>query len=106
MEAPEAANASAEGAQISEPGAETPPEVAAPQPPAAKILVQVSALSQKEDAEALVQLLKQRNLPVFVASDTKAPFFRVMIGPYQDEKEAEKVRKDLEGDGFRPFIRR
>ena len=85
-------------------GAEIPPEVTVP--PAAHILVQVSSLSQKENADALVQLLKQRNLPGFVTSDTKDQFFRVMIGPFHDDKEAEKVRNDLEGDGFRPFILR
>ncbi|MBI1956361.1 MAG: SPOR domain-containing protein, partial [Acidobacteria bacterium] len=58
------------------------------QQPPAGILVQVSALGRREDADTLVQLLQERNLPVLVMAGTNDPFFHVMVGPYQNEDEA------------------
>ena len=87
------------------PPAPVPSEPVLQQPPAG-ILVQVSALGRREDADTLVQLLKERNLPVLVMAGTNDPFFHVMVGPYQKEDEAQRVKKLLEGDGFRPFLKR
>ena len=75
------------------------------QPPPG-ILVQVSALTRREDAEALVNLLKERNLPVLVTSSSTDPLFHVVVGPYSSELDAEQARTILEQDGFRPIIKR
>lgn len=75
------------------------------QPPPG-ILVQVSALTRREDAEALVNLLKERNLPVLVTSSSTDPLFHVVVGPYSSELDAEQARMLLEQDGFRPIIKR
>lgn len=75
------------------------------QPPPG-ILVQVSALTRREDAEALVNLLKERNLPVLVTSSSTDPLFHVVVGPYSSELDAEQTRILLEQDGFRPIIKR
>ncbi|MBI4443765.1 MAG: SPOR domain-containing protein [Acidobacteria bacterium] len=77
----------------------------APAPPPG-MLVQVSALTRQEDAESLVQLLKEKNLPVMVTSGAGDSLFHVVVGPYQNEMEAQRVRALLEQDGFRPFIKR
>ncbi len=75
------------------------------QPPPG-ILVQVSALTRREDAEALVNLLKERNLPVLVTSSSTDSLFHVVVGPYSSEIDAERAKTLLELDGFRPIIKR
>lgn len=79
-------------------------QTAAPQP-AAGFLVQVSALSRREDANTLVALLKGKNLPVQVNAGPSDNLFHVVLGPYQTQKEAEHAKTLLEQDGFRPIIK-
>ena len=85
-------------------GPEQEGEVTLQPPPG--ILVQVSALTRREDAQALVNLLKERNLPVLVTSSSTDPLFHVVVGPYSSELDAEQTRILLEQDGFRPIIKR
>jgi cell division septation protein DedD len=75
-------------------------------PPPPGIVVQVSALTRREDAESLVTLLEERDLPVLVTTGVNDPLFHVIVGPYTNEAEAQKTKAILEQDGFRPFIRR
>lgn len=75
-------------------------------PPPPGILVQVSALTRREDAESLVTLLKERKLPVLVTTGESDALFHVVVGPYDKEADAQKTKKLLEQDGFRPFLRR
>ena len=70
------------------------------------ILVQVSALTRREDAEALLTLLQERDLPVLVTSSRTDPLFHVVIGPYDNEQDAQEAKVLLEYDGFRPIIKR
>ena len=86
--------------------AENPPAPADVEPAPPGILVQVSALTRREDAESLVALLKEKDLPVIVTSGQNDPLFHVVIGPYKTEVEAQRTKTLLEQDGFRPFIRR
>jgi DedD protein len=76
------------------------------EPPPPGILVQVSALTRREDAESLVALLKEKNLPVLVTSGENDALFHVVVGPYKNDAEAQKTKQLLEQDGFRPFVRR
>ena len=82
--------------------AQTPPVA---EPPAG-IMVQVSALTRREDANALVNLLKEKNLPVLVLSGSSDNLFHVMVGPYTNPKDAERTKAILELDGFRPIVKR
>jgi len=70
------------------------------------ILVQVSALTRQQDAETLVQLLREKKLPVMVTSGTADSLYHVVIGPFQSDAEAQQVKKLLEEDGFQPIIKR
>lgn len=79
------------------------PAVTTPPP---GILVQVSALSRQEDAQFLVQLLKEKNLPVLVTAGPSDSLYHVVVGPYQTEREAQATKKLLEDDGFQPIIKR
>jgi cell division septation protein DedD len=74
------------------------------------LTVQVAASRAKEDAEALVKILKARGYPVFLVAPEYAHandnLFRVQVGPFRTHEEAEKVRKQLAAEGFNSFIRR
>ena len=54
--------------------------------------VQVAAVSKQEDAESLVDALKKKEYPAFVASQTTDKLFRVQLGPFAEMKEAEAMR--------------
>jgi len=106
---PESANAPsnppAGTSQPNQPGEPAKPNAVAPPPPPG-ILVQVSALTRQEDAQALVQLLKEKKLPVLVTSWSGDTLFHVVVGPYQTEREAQQVKRTLEQDGFQPIIKK
>ena len=73
------------------------------------ITLQVVALRNKEDAEALVNILKGQSFPVFLVtpeySRATDNLFRVQVGPFRTREDAEKVRAKLASEGFKPFIR-
>jgi cell division septation protein DedD len=73
------------------------------------ITLQVAALRSKQDAEALVNILKGRGYPVFLVTPEYAHandnLFRVQVGPFKTRDDAEKVRAKLSREGFKPFIR-
>jgi cell division septation protein DedD len=69
--------------------------------------VQVAAVSKEDDAEALVDALKQKQYPAFVANGAPADkLFRVQIGPYADIKDAEQMRSRLTNDGYNPILKK
>jgi cell division septation protein DedD len=75
--------------------------------PIAGYFVQVAAVSKQEDAEALVDALKKREYPAFVAPQaTTDKLFRVQLGPYGEAKEAEAMRTRLIGDGYSPILKK
>jgi len=71
--------------------------------------VQITASRTKQDAEALVKLLKGRGYPVFLVAPGNAHandnLFRVQVGPFASRDDAEKARAKLTQEGFKPFIR-
>jgi len=76
-------------------------------PQASPYVVQVAAVSKKEDAEALMAALRQKNYPVFLASNAPSdPLFHVQVGPFHDIKEAEAMRSRLAGDGYTPIVKK
>jgi cell division protein FtsN len=72
--------------------------------------LQVAALQNRQDAEALVKVLKERGYPVFIVSPEDAnasdTLFRVRVGPFTSLDEEEKTRQELETEGFKPFVKR
>jgi len=72
--------------------------------------LQVAALQNRQDAETLVKVLKERGYPVFVLSpeDARAndKLFRVQVGPFESREEEAKTRQKLETEGFKPFVKR
>ncbi len=71
--------------------------------------VQVDALRHKQDAEALVKILKARHYPIFLVAPeyahSKDNLYRVQVGPFTTREDAEKVRARLSQEGFKPFIK-
>jgi DedD protein len=69
--------------------------------------VQVAAVSKQDDAQALVDALKKKEYPAFVAAQVATDkLFRVQLGPYPEAKEAEAMRTRLIGDGYSPILKK
>ena len=75
--------------------------------PTGGYFVQVAAVSKQEDANSLVDALKKKEYPAFVAAQaTTDKLFRVQVGPFQDVKDAEAMRTRLIGDGYSPIVKK
>ena len=100
---------------------ETTAAPASPAPPAASQLsgadpstttptsgyfVQVAAVSKQDDADALVDALKKKDYPAFVAGAAGDKLFRVQLGPFSEIKDAEAMRAKLVGDGYSPIVKK
>ncbi len=69
--------------------------------------MQVAAVSKQEDADSLVDALKKKTYPAFVADPvTTDKLFRVQVGPFSDVKEAEATRTRLIADGYSPILKK
>src|SRR3984885_4449282 len=102
------ASASSAGSSSSGESAQTsnPPDPMAPIP-ATGYFVQIAAVSKQDDADALVDALKTKLYPAFVAStSTTDKLFRVQLGPFGDIKEAETMRSRLISDGYNPILKK
>ncbi len=75
--------------------------------PAGGYFVQVAAVSKRDDAEALVDALKKKQYPAFVADGSSTDrLFRVQLGPFSDIKDAEATRTRLINDGYNPILKK
>jgi DedD protein len=75
--------------------------------PTVGYFVQVAAVSKQDDAEALVDALKKKQYPAFVASNPAVDkLFRVQVGPFGEIKDAEATRSRLINDGYNPILKK
>jgi DedD protein len=75
--------------------------------PTSGYFVQVAAVTKQEDADALVDALKKKDYPAFVASQSGTDkLFHVQVGPYAEIKDAETMRARLIGDGYSPILKK
>src|SRR5271168_4648103 len=88
-----------------QPSQTNPPDPMAPLPTTA-YFVQVAAVTKPEDADALVDALKKKEYPAFVASNTVDKLLRVQVGPFTDIKDAEATRGRLINDGYNPIVKK
>ncbi len=95
------------------PAAATPPVAAPPtaadatlvEPPGTGFVVQVAAVRQRDEANAMARRLSAKGYPAFVT--VAGPNFRVRVGKYDDRGEAESVAGRLETeDRFMSWITR
>ena len=76
-------------------------------PPTNGYYVQVAAVTKSDDAEALVEALKKKQYPAFVATNSALDrFSRVQVGPFPDSKAAEAMRARLISDGYNPIVKK
>jgi cell division septation protein DedD len=76
-------------------------------PPTTGYFVQVAAVTKSDDAEALVDALKKRQYPAFVATNSALDkLSRVQVGPFADIKAAEAMRTRLISDGYNPILKK
>ena len=81
----------------------TEPHVA----PNGQYFLQVAAVTKQDDAEALVDALKKKQYPAFVAANSSTDkLFRVQVGPFSDIKDAEATRTRLINDGYSPILKK
>jgi DedD protein len=89
--------------------AQSSPTATPPDPlialPTSGYFVQVAAVTKQEDADALVDALKKKQYPAFVANSTDK-LFRVQVGPFADIKDAEAMRSRLTNDGYNPIVKK
>ncbi|MFZ0797756.1 MAG: SPOR domain-containing protein, partial [Terriglobales bacterium] len=92
------------------PAAEAPKEVTGSgtgTPSTPGYYVQVAAVSRQEDAEALVEALKKKQYPAFVANNPSSDkFYHVQVGPYAEWKDADAMRNRLVSDGYNPIVKK
>jgi DedD protein len=75
--------------------------------PTAAYCVQVAAVSKQEDADSLVDALKKKEYPAFVAAPvTTDKLLRVQLGPFSEIKDAEAMRARLIADGYSPILKK
>lgn len=97
-------SAAAPAGQNSSPAASSPDATTLP---LSAYFVQVAAVSKQEDADALVDALKKKQYPAFVASPSSTDkLFHVQVGPFSDIKDAEAMRARLISDGYNPILKK
>jgi DedD protein len=99
------ASDSAPAAEASAPATASAPDPAAP-PVLNGYFVQVAAVTKQEDADALVDALKNKQYPAFSANAPADKLFHVQCGPYADIKDAEALRAKLISDGYNPILKK
>jgi DedD protein len=102
---PDTAAAPADAAVTSAPAANAPDPTTTL--PTSAYLVQVAAVSKQEDGDALVDALKRKQYPAFIAVPIPADkLYHVQVGPFSDIKDAEAMRARLIADGYSPILKK
>lgn len=69
-------------------------------------MVQIAAVSKKEDADLLRTALQGKQYPVVITSLPNDRLFHVQVGPFNDMKEAEAMKTRLTNDGYTPILKK
>jgi len=77
----------------------------APLAPGGTYTLQVAAVRRESDALELATRLQHKKFPAFVLSPRGDKYYRVQVGPYTDQKNAEAARKGLESAGFKAIVK-
>lgn len=68
-------------------------------------MVQVAAVSHKEDADLLLSALKTRGYSVMARTYSGDPLIHIQLGPYNNRKDAEAMRARLLNDGYNAILK-
>lgn len=77
----------------------------APPLPSGAFTLQVAALKSEADAMDLAKTLQNKKFPAFVASPQNDKFYRVQVGPYNDQKAVDSAKKGLDAAGFKAIVK-
>ncbi len=69
------------------------------------LVLQVAAMKQEHNADALAQVLQKRNFPAFVFRRGADPFYRVAVGVYTGPDSAVRVKAQLKAQGFKAILK-
>lgn len=69
------------------------------------IMVQIAAVSHREDADVLVSALKKLGYSASVRSGTADNLLRVQVGPFATRDEAKNMRAKLLNDGYNAIVK-
>src|SRR5215467_928128 len=78
---------------------------AAPGIPKGAYLLQVAAVRSEADAVSLAGELRKKRFPAFVQTPVGDKYYRVQVGPYNDQKAMQTAKKGLEASGFKAIIK-
>jgi DedD protein len=98
-------------ATVTVPTASTPPPPAPTEKPAATsvvptiYIVQIAAVSHREDAETLIANLKLRGYDVAIREESQDKLLHVQIGPFTTRKDADAMRQHLLADGYNAIVK-
>jgi cell division septation protein DedD len=73
--------------------------------PAGSYVLQVAAMRQIVDANAVANSLHAKKFPAFVVNPTTDKYYHVVVGPYHDVKSADAAKKGLESAGFKAIVK-
>jgi cell division septation protein DedD len=79
--------------------------VNAPLFPGGAYSLQVAAMTKEADALDLATRLQKKKFPAYVLSPRADKYYRVQVGPYADQKDADAAKKGLEGAGFKAIVK-
>jgi cell division septation protein DedD len=84
------------------------PEATLPSVPAklTGFVLQVGAMTHRENADALTDALRKKSFPAFVLARDGDSYYRVDVGPYPDAADARIVENKLKGAGFGAVVER
>ncbi len=68
-------------------------------------VLQVAAMKDEDNADALAKTLQKRNFPAFVFKRGANAFYRVAVGAYSDPDSADRVKDELKAQGFKSILK-
>lgn len=72
---------------------------------AGSAVVQVAAVSHKQDADFLLAALKKRGYTASIRQEPQDKLLHVQLGPYASKKDATAIRDRLITDGYNPIVK-
>jgi len=102
-----AAGKPAETTKATPPAPAKPAPVLTPEPAGAGFAIQVAALKEPTDADAIVKRLAGKGYPAYVVAPAKGTpaMYKVRVGKYKDRHEADSVAARLQKEEqFKPWI--
>lgn len=72
---------------------------------AGSIMVQIAAVSHREDADILISTLTRRGYDVAIRQEPQDKLLHVQIGPFSNRKDADAMRQRLLTDGYNAIVK-